>query len=152
MEGYSITGSPGKLDICRNLYYYLPQISIMARFVQNLIRNPEIFRTLPYLELEEYSESCQASTSSIFQESCVTLAYLESWYIQNLTNIQNPVKHLWCNVFLMNHGIYTISILFRTLCKYNIYRLMMHSKLKHIQIKTFKILWMFKIQFTQNPV
>ena len=99
MEGYSITGSPGKLDICRNLYYYLPQISIMARFVQNLIRNPEIFRTLPYLELEEYSESCQASTSSIFQESCVTLAYLESWYIQNLRNIQNPVKQLWCNVF-----------------------------------------------------
>ena len=25
------------------------------------------------------------------------------------------------------------SILFRTLCKYNIYRLLMHSKLKHIQ-------------------
>ena len=32
----------------------------------------------------------------------------------------------------MNHGIYTMKYLF-TLCKYNIYRLLMHSKLKHIQ-------------------
>ena len=37
--------------------------------------------------------------SSIIQESWLTLAYWESWYIQNLRNIQNPVKHLWCNVF-----------------------------------------------------
>ena len=68
-----------------------------------------MFRTLPYLEAEKYSESYQASMSSIFQESCVTLAYLDSWYIQNLRNIQNPAKRLWCNVFLMNYGIYTMK-------------------------------------------
>ena len=36
-------------------------------------------------------------------------SYLESWYIQNLRNIQNPVKHLLYNVFLMNPGIYTMK-------------------------------------------
>ena len=44
-----------------------------------------------------------------FKEICVTLAYLESWYIQKLRNTQNPVKHLWCDVFLMKLDIYTMK-------------------------------------------
>ena len=75
--------------------------------------------------------------SSIFQESCVTLAYLESWYIQNLRNIENPLKHLWFNVFLMNHGIYTVKYFTQNLSKYDIYRLLAQSKLKHIQNSTY---------------
>ena len=35
----------------------------------------------------------------IFKEPCVFLAYLEPWYIQNLRNIDNPLKHLRCSVF-----------------------------------------------------
>ena len=62
-----------------------------------------------YFEPEEYLESCQAPMSSVFQGSCVTLAYLESWYIQNLRNIQNTVKLLCSNIFLMSHGIYTMK-------------------------------------------
>ena len=37
------------------------------------------------------------------------MAYLESWYIQNLTNIQNPVKHLRYNNFLTNPGVYMMK-------------------------------------------
>ena len=84
--------------------------------------------------------------SSIIQESWLTLAYWESWYIQNLRNIQNPVKHLWCNVFFLWTMAYIRwSILFRVLCKYKMYRLLMHSKLKHIQNSShsryFESLW-----------
>ena len=78
------------------------------RTLSNIYNGPfcsEPYVTLTYLEPchimepEEDSEFCQASINSIFQESYLTLAYLESWYIQNLRNIQNPVKHLRCNVF-----------------------------------------------------
>ena len=55
-------------------------------------------------------------------EPCVTLTYLEPWHIQNLRNIENSVKHLWWNV-----------LSFRTLCNYNIFRLLIHSKPWHIQ-------------------
>ena len=47
-------------------------------------------------------ESGQASTvQSFFEGPCVTLVYLELWYIQKLRNIDNPLKHLRCN-FIFN--------------------------------------------------
>ena len=59
--------------------------------------------------------------SSIIQESWLTLAYWESWYIFDVTFFK------WTMVYIR------WSILFRVLCKYKMYRLLMHSKLKHIQ-------------------
>ena len=43
--------------------------------------------------------------AEFFEEPCVTLVYLEPWYIQNLRNIDNPLKHLRCN-FILNEHIY----------------------------------------------
>ena len=34
-----------------------------------------------------------------FKEPCVILAYLQPWYIQNLSNNQYPFKHLYDVVF-----------------------------------------------------
>ena len=34
---------------------------------------------------------------------------MEPWCIQNLRNIENILKHLRCNIFLMNPGIYTMK-------------------------------------------
>ena len=55
---------------------------------------------------------CHLKTAGIFRtlsniyngafcsKSCVTQTYLESCHIENLRNIRNPVKHLWCSIFL----------------------------------------------------
>ena len=44
------------------------------------------------------------------------------------------------------------NILFRNLCNYRVFRLMIHSKpFAYSELKTFKIPWIFKIQFTKNP-
>ena len=83
---------------------------------------------------------------AFFKEPCVSLAYLEPWYIQNLRKNKYPVKHLYDVVFSLwklayiqnpdifwNRGIQNPvkyiwwSILFRTL-KYSIFRLLIHSK------------------------
>ena len=84
---------------------------------------------------------------SIFSEPFVTQAYLEPWYIQNLGNTQKSVRHLWCSVFFRTlckrdlfrtigfsapwdtlKQIYKINILFRTLCNYSIFKLLIHGK------------------------
>ena len=63
------------------------QASIMQKLFLGTLRNPGIFGTLVYSETEEYSESCQAfMMQQFFPEPCVTLRYLELWYIQNLMN------------------------------------------------------------------
>ena len=46
---------------------------------------------------------------------CVALICLEHWYIQNLRNIQNPIKDLWCSVFLINPDIFRTLVYFGTL-------------------------------------
>ena len=59
----------------------------MQKLFLGTLRNPGIFGTLVYTETEEYSESCQAfMMQQFFSEPCVTLRYLELWYIQNLMN------------------------------------------------------------------
>ena len=71
----------------------------MERFFGTL-RNHGIFKTVECSEPEEYLESCQASMMQhFFKEPCVILAYLETWYMQNLRNNQNLVKHLYDVVF-----------------------------------------------------
>ena len=85
---------------------------------------------------------------------CVTLAYLEAWYMQNLRNYQNPI--IWCGIFLIKPDIFRAliysepwhilkawyirnpakyvqwRILLRTL-KYSLFRLLLHLKSWHIQ-------------------
>ena len=61
-----------------------------------------MFRTL--------SNICSGAFCS---KTCVTLAYLEPYRIQNLRNIWNPVKHLWCSIFLetlCNSAIFKILV------------------------------------------
>ena len=49
--------------------------------------NPGIFRDLPYLQFEEYLESCKASMmQAFFEEPSVTQAYLEPWYTLRTLN------------------------------------------------------------------
>ena len=53
------------------------------------------------------------SPPAFISEPCVALAYLEPCHIQNLRNIRNPVKHLWCSSFLItlcNPGIFGILV------------------------------------------
>ena len=96
-----------------------------------ILCNPGIFRTLPYSDPKKYSEPYQASVMQNFLSTSLTLAYLESWYSQNLGNIQNPIKHLWCSVLLMNlkpwHFILW-CILLRTLCNPQNIQNSRHSK------------------------
>ena len=65
-----------------------------------------------------------------FSEPCVILEYLVLWYIQNLRNIQKPVKRLWYNVF------------FKTLRNLDIFRTLIYSDPRHI----------LKPRYIQNPV
>ena len=92
--------------------FRIPKIS-RIQFIQNSqlsqpchLRTRGIFRTLSntyngafcselyaiptYSEPEDIRNPVKHLWCSIFWESCIILAYLESWY-QNLRNIQNPV-------------------------------------------------------------
>ena len=70
-----------------------------------------------------------------YSQPCVTLAYLETWHIQNPKHIQNTVKHL------------PQDILFKTLCKPDTFRTLLYSELwyilksKHIQTSAEYLRW-----------
>ena len=69
-----------------------------------------------------------------------TLVYSEPWHNLKWRYIQIPVKYTrW-------------SILFRTLCNCSIYGPDIFKTLAYSELKTSKIPWIFKIQFTQNLV
>ena len=120
-----------------------------ALFNTGIFRTRGIFRTLSNIY---YGEFCT--------ESCVTLAYLKPWHIQNPRHIHNTIKHLSWNILfktfynpdifrtllysplwyiLKNKHIHIPaeylrwSILLRTLCNYSIFRLPIYSKLSLIQ-------------------
>ena len=109
-----------------------------------IFRTRGIFQTLSNIYYGEF-----------YSESCVTLAYLKSWHIQNQRHIHKIVKHLSWNIlfkFLCNPGIFRTllyspvwyilknkhiqkptkylrrSILLRTLCNYSIFRRPIYSK------------------------
>ena len=80
------------------------------QFTQNFLwpchlRPRGIFRTLSNIYNEAFCS-----------ELCVTLAYLKPWHVQNLRNIWNPVKHLWCSIFL------------RTLCNPGMFRTLVYAE------------------------
>ena len=61
-----------------------------------ILCNPAIFRTWGIFRILS-----SIYGAAFFKEPCVALTYLEPWYIQNLRNIDNPLKHLRCN-FIFN--------------------------------------------------
>ena len=94
--------------------------------MQNLgiLRTWDIFR-IEWISRIQFTQNflwpCHLRTRGIFRalsniyngafcsEPCVTLAYLEPLHVQNLRNIWNPVKHLWCCISLRtsyNPGIF----------------------------------------------
>ena len=97
---------------------------------------PEPRATPAYSGPDKYLEYCQASMIQHISEPCVTLAYLEPWYIQN------PVKHLLCSIF------------FRLLCHPDIFRILVYPEPWHIlkpsYILNFQIYQMK--YFVQNPL
>ena len=89
--------------------------------------NPAIFRS------REIFGILSSYGVEVFKEPCVTLAYLEPWYIQNLRNIENPQKHdvlhFWyiqnLRIFRTQDIRYRESLqhsLHRTLCNLDIFR------------------------------
>ena len=94
-----------------------------------------------------------------YSESCVTVAYLKPWHIQNRRHIHNTVKHLSWNIlftcvtpiylelyYIHHSGIFLKSkhiqnpteyliwsILLRILCNYSIFRCLIYSKHSLIQ-------------------
>ena len=89
-----------------------------------IFRSRGIFQTLPNIYYGEF-----------YSGSCVTLAYLKPWYIQNQRYIQNTVKHLSWN------------ILFKFLCNLDIFKTLLYLLLwynlknKHIQNPTEYLRW-----------
>ena len=88
------------------------------------IRTRDILRTLPNIYHEQF-----------YSKPCVTLAYLKLWHIQNPRHFHNTIKHLLWN------------ILFKTLCKPDIFRTLAYSQLwyilksKHIHSPTKYLRW-----------
>ena len=71
-----------------------------------IFRTRCIFQTLSNISYREF-----------YSESCVTLAYLKPWHIQNQKHIHNTVKHLSWNIsfkFFCNPDIFR-TLLFTTL-------------------------------------
>ena len=92
--------------------------------INGIFRTRGIFRTLPNVYYEEF-----------YSEPCVTLVHLKPWLIQNPKHIHSTVKHLLWN------------ILFKTLCKPDIFRTLLYSQLwyilkpKHIQSPAKYLRW-----------
>ena len=76
--------------------------------------NSQLSVTLQFKTLEADSEPYQISIMERFVQKFVW--YLDPFHIHNLRNIRNPVKHLWCSIFL------------RTLCNPGIFRILVYSE------------------------
>ena len=62
-------------------------------------QNSQLFITLPFKDLDIFKTLSSIYNGAFCSEPCVTLAYLEPCHNQNLRNIRDPVKHLWCSIF-----------------------------------------------------
>ena len=126
---YSLHRTLCNLDIFTTYVYSSPSIlrtrgiwwAVFYRTLCNtgIFRTRGIFQTLSNIYYGEF-----------YSESCVTLAYLKPWHIQNQRHIHNTVKHLSWN------------ILFEFSCNFDIFRTLLYSPLwyilknKHIQNPT----------------
>ena len=133
------------LKYCESLKYSLNRaLCNLDIFTTNAYSSPSKLRTRGIWWAVFYRTLCDTGifrTRGIFQtlsniyygefysESCVTLAYLKPWHIQNQRHIHNTVKHLsWnilfkflCNpdifrtLYIHHSGIFLKTSIFRTL-------------------------------------
>ena len=161
---------------CKSLKYSLHKtLCNLVIFTTLVYSSPSILRTRGIWWVVFYRTLCNTGifgTRGIFRtlsnicyrefysESCITLAYLKPWYIQNQRHIHSTVKYLSWNTllkFLCNPDIFRTllysplwyilknkhiqnptehlrwSILLRTLCNYSIFRRPIYSKHSLIQ-------------------
>ena len=107
-------------------YIQNPVKYLLWRNFLRTMRNLKIFKTLTFSESQAYSICCQTYHETFCLKICLTLTYLEPYYIQNSAilkskYIQSPAEYLRWNILL------------RTLCNYSIFRGPTYSKLSLIQ-------------------
>ena len=98
-----------RYSILRNLSIYLVKIQVIqipntfkilaqseyrASIEHSYTQNSQLLVTLSIKTLRHIQNLSNIYNGAFCSEPCVTLEYFESWYIQNLRNIQNPVKYL----------------------------------------------------------
>ena len=130
IKNYSIFRTQGILRTLSTYPVKLWHIKIPDTCSLGILRTWNIFR-ITWISRIQFTQNflwpCHLRTRGIFRtlsniyneafcsELCVTLAYLKPWHVQNLRNIWNPVKHLWCSIFL------------RTLCNPGIFRTLVYA-------------------------
>ena len=90
--------------------------------------NPDIFRTLPYFGTWGIFGILTSIYVQHFLRILCNLGIFRTWEIfRTMSSIYDVM------FFLMSHGVYTMKYFIQNPMHYITYRLMMHSKLKHIQ-------------------